>query len=107
MNTSNKIEPVTARKPPNAGKGRPPGAQNKTTTLIKEAVIKAAEKAGGGDMVDYLARQAEENPGPFLALLGKVLPTQIEGKLQHGVADPINDLLAFIAENGRKITDHG
>ena len=29
-------------------------------------------------MVAYLTLQASENPGPFMTLLGKVLPTQSE-----------------------------
>ena len=71
----------------NAGKGRPKGAQNKTTSLLKDAIIQAAEKAGGkGGMVSYLTRQAEENPGPFLSLLGKVLPMQIAGTDENGEA---------------------
>lgn len=105
MSDGSKVVANTGRKPPNAGKGRPRGAQNRTTTIIKEAVIAAAEKAGGGDMVDYLARQADENPGPFMTLLSKVLPTQIEGKLDHIASDPLTVLLAHIAENGRRITD--
>ena len=106
MEDISKVEAAATRKPPNAGKGRPLGSQNKTTTLIKAAVIMAAERAGGGDLVNYLARQADENPGPFLTLLGKVLPTQIEGKMEHGTMDPLMSLLAEIAENGRKITEH-
>lgn len=62
------------------GPGRPKGSPNKTTALIREAIIEAATKAGGkGGMVGYLKKQATENPAPFMALLGKVLPTQIEG----------------------------
>lgn len=59
--------------------GRPKGSQNKTTALLKDAILKAAENAGNGDMVEYLTQQAKENPGPFMSLLGKVLPTQIAG----------------------------
>jgi hypothetical protein len=52
---------------------------NKTTSLIKDAIIQAAENAGGNKgMVGYLTLQAMENPGPFMSLLGKVLPTQTE-----------------------------
>lgn len=66
--------------PPNAGKGRKKGVPNKTTRLLKEAILQAAEEAGGSEgMVGYLRRQAIENPGPFLALLGKVLPHTIAG----------------------------
>jgi hypothetical protein len=62
-----------------AGPGRPKGSVNKATALIKDAIIKAAANAGDGDMAAYLTKQAKENPGPFMALLGKVLPMQVTG----------------------------
>ena len=65
-----------------AGPGRPKGVPNKNTTLLKDAILKAATQAGGGEdgLVRYLEQQAQDNPGPFLALLGKVLPMQIVGE---------------------------
>jgi hypothetical protein len=49
----------------------------KTTRILKDAILQAAEEAGGPDgIVGYLRVQAVENPGPFMTLLGKVLPTQ-------------------------------
>ncbi len=58
----------------------------------------AAERAGGeGGITSYLTRQAKENSGPFMALLGKVLPTQLTGEndgpirletLQRTIVDP-------------------
>ena len=64
-----------------AGPGRPKGVPNKNTTLLKDAILLAAQRAGGGEegLVDYLEVQARDNPGPFMALLGKVLPMQITG----------------------------
>lgn len=60
--------------------GRAKGTPNKTTALLKDAILKAAEGAGGKDgLIGYLQVQATENPGPFMALLGKVLPMQIVG----------------------------
>jgi hypothetical protein len=66
--------------------GRAKGTPNKTTALLKDAILKAAEAAGGpskgdhpGGIVAYLETQAKANPGPFLALLGKVLPLQVTG----------------------------
>lgn len=67
--------------------GRAKGTPNKTTALLKDAIIQAATKAGGsGGLVAFLQMQAnKENNGPFLALVGKVLPMQISG-------DPNNPL---------------
>jgi hypothetical protein len=60
--------------------GRKKGTPNKLTGQLKEMILEAAEKAGGeGGTVAYLEQQAKENPGPFMALLGKVLPLQIAG----------------------------
>ena len=62
-----------------AGPGRPKGLPNRTTALLKDAILKAATEAGDGDMAAYLKDQAVKNPGPFMALLGKVLPMQVTG----------------------------
>lgn len=75
---------------PKAGPGRPKGSVNKTTALLKDAILKAAEAAGGGGdegLTSYLTTQAKETPTAFMALLGKVLPMQVvgdeESPLQH------------------------
>lgn len=79
-NRIGKVENLT-----NAGKGRPKGAVNKTTALLKDAILQAAQNAGGDrGMVGYLETQAIENPGPFMSLLGKVLPLQIAGTDEEG-----------------------
>ena len=62
--------------------GRQKGTPNKSTALLKDAILLAAQKAGGDPetgLVDYLTVQASENPGPFMSLLGKVLPMQLAG----------------------------
>lgn len=67
--------------------GRAKGTPNKTTALLKDAILKAAELAGNkvdedgnGGLIAYLEVQATQNPGPFLSLLGKVLPMQVTGE---------------------------
>jgi hypothetical protein len=72
------------RIPPAAGKGRPKGSANKTTKLLKDAILFAAQSADPSaenpsqrSLEGYLAWAAKETPGPFLGLLGKVLPMQI------------------------------
>lgn len=65
--------------------GRKKGTPNRTTALLKDAILVAAGKAGGPDgLVGYLTAQAGLNPGPFMALLGKVLPLQIAGEGKDG-----------------------
>lgn len=67
------------------GPGRPKGLPNKNTSLLKDAILLAATNAGGKDgLVGYLEVQAIENPGPFMSLLGKVLPMQVEGTGDNG-----------------------
>lgn len=87
-------------KPPNAGLGRPKGTPNKATKLLKDAILMAAEMAGndieaGGGLEAYLKHQAIANPGPFIALLGKVLPIQINGTInvvpQEDALDMLDD----------------
>ena len=69
----------------NAGKGRPKGSPNKITADLKRAILEAAEAAGGeGGTAGYLARQADENPAAFMTLLGKVLPTTLNGPGENG-----------------------
>lgn len=65
--------------------GRKKGTPNKTTALLKDAILQAAERAGDQDgMIGYLEKQAVQNPGPFMSLLGKVLPMQVEGSGDDG-----------------------
>src|SRR5436305_7040658 len=59
--------------------GRQKGVPNKTTALLKDAILMAATAAGGEEgLVAYLTEQAVKRPAPFLVLLGKVLPTQTQ-----------------------------
>lgn len=64
--------------------GRKAGTPNKTTALLKEAIIKAAEQVGsdgeGKDaLTGYCVFLAKTEPKAFAALLGRVLPMQVSG----------------------------
>lgn len=71
--------------------GRKKGTPNKTTALLKEAVILAAEQVGHDDkgkdgLVGFLRKQAaKENNGPFMAMMAKVLPLQVTGEGGEGI----------------------
>ena len=65
-----------------SGQGRKKGTPNKDTAQIRDMIIGALSDVGGRE---YLARQAIENPGPFMTLIGKVLPTQLVGDRDNPV----------------------
>lgn len=58
------------------GPGRKPGVPNKITSSLKEMILQALSNKGG---VTYLETQADQNPNAFLALVGRVLPLQVQG----------------------------
>ena len=60
--------------------------------------MQAANEAGGKNgMIGYLKEQAVKSPGPFLALLGKVLPTQLTGPNDAPIQHHVN--IAFVSAN--------
>lgn len=80
------------------GPGRPKGIPNKTTTALKEAILKAAEQAGDGDITAYLTKQAQENPTAFMSLLGKVLPMTVAGDADNPLS--LITRIELVAPNG-------
>lgn len=68
--------------PPNAGKGRVKGVPNKITGEVRAMLLEALDRAGGAD---YLLQQAQANPSSFMALVGKCLPTKLEGDAEAPV----------------------
>lgn len=98
----------TTKRPPNAGIGKAPGTPNKTTRLLKDAILLAAEQVGedgeGKDgLLGYLKTSAQKERKAFLGLLGKVLPLRLTGPTGSGpvltgnAADLTDDQLAAIA----------
>lgn len=70
--------------------GRQAGTPNKTTALLKDAILKAAEQAGGAEgLVGYLEAQAKASPAAFMSLLGKVLPMQVVGDEDNPVTHKV------------------
>ncbi len=82
------------------GPGRGKGTPNKTTALLKDAILKAAEGAGGDEgLAGYLQKQAGLNPGPFMALLGKVLPLQVGGDPDNPIITEIRRVIVALPRN--------
>ena len=72
-----------------AGKGKPKtggrakGVPNKVNSDLKGMILTALSKVGG---VDYLKKQATENPTAFIGLVGKVLPKEVHIDLSARIA---------------------
>jgi hypothetical protein len=66
------------------GPGRKKGVPNKINADLKSMILGALDKAGG---VDYLTEQAKASPSAFLALIGKVLPTTLQGTGADGAIE--------------------
>src|SRR6516164_827992 len=77
--------------------GRKPGSLNKTTVALKDAILAAFHKTGG---VDYLVWLSKEHPSAYATLLGRVLPTEIDGSFKAQVDMTISpeDRLAIAQE---------
>lgn len=62
--------------------GRKPGVPNRVPAALKEMILEALTNLGG---VEYLEKQAKEEPQSFMTILGKVLPltvnSNVDGKL--------------------------
>ena len=72
--------PFVKGQPRTPGSGRRPGSANSMSSArLREAVFEALKNQEGG-AVGYLSRQAVEEPRAFMALIGKLLPTQITGE---------------------------
>ena len=76
--------PKVGKSAGNRGKGRKKGVPNKTTALLKDAILKAAEatgedQAGKAGLTGYCTYLAKDEPKAFAQLLGKVLPIQVHG----------------------------
>jgi len=66
--------------------GRRRGTPNRMPAALREMIHEALHNAGG---IDYLVRQASENPTAFLTLLAKTLPKQITGAENGGAIEII------------------
>lgn len=80
--------------------GRTKGTPNKVTGAVKDMVLTALGNAGG---VQYLQRQAEENPTAFLTLVGKVIPLQVAGDPDGA---PVRTVTEIVIRGVRSDQDH-
>lgn len=79
--------------------GRKRNVSNKLTSDIREMIRAALDKAGG---VAYLVAQAEANPTAFMALLGKIIPKEMEATITNRPVSELthDELLAILHASG-------
>jgi hypothetical protein len=79
-----------------------PGVPNKANQLLKDAILEAADKAGGREgLVGYLTQQAKRHPQTFLGLLGRVLPLQVQSSGENSVRFTIRHIVDGGERNGQ------
>lgn len=89
---------------------RQKGTPNRTTKMLKEALLIAANEAGGGGqdgLVNYLTQCALKYPTAFLPLLGRVLPLQIQDETGSRVEVAVVRHVIIDAESEEVISDGG
>lgn len=69
---------MAAKGQPKSG-GRKKGVLNHNTTELKDMILQALNLEDG---IEYLRQQAREEPKSFMLLLGRVLPLQVNGKVE-------------------------
>lgn len=84
---------------------RSKGTPNRSTALLREMICHALDGVGG---VEYLKRQAEENPNAFMSLLGRVLPIQAQISDPNGgpVRFVVYDRMEDAQNEGMKTIEH-
>jgi hypothetical protein len=83
------------------------GTPNKLTRDLREMILGALADAGGRA---YLVAQAKKNPGAFLTLVGKLLPSQATGNDDGPIEVELLDFevarrLAFLLARGAQALD--
>lgn len=94
---SNDEKPWQFKKGNNANPaGRPKGSRNKLEELFVTAMVDAFNEGG----IDAIKKVRDNDPAVFLNVIAKILPKQVEQKVQVNITDMTDDELANIAAGG-------
>lgn len=80
--------------------GRKKGTPNRITGEVREMILQALNNKGGAA---YFEKVAGESPAAFCTLVGKIIPK--EHSVDASINDPIAELLAHVAQHGKRIND--
>ena len=90
--------PFKTGDPKPASSGRKPAVSNHVTRDIREMLRESLELAGG---VRYLVAQSRANPGPYMALIGKIIPQQIDATIRRELPQMTREDLLELLESMR------
>lgn len=69
---------------------RPIGAKGNKSNELKNMILASfIDKRVGG--IDYLVKQAEENPTAYMGLIGKVIPKEVEMEVRRSIFEQADD----------------
>lgn len=77
--------------------GRPKGSRHKLETCFIDALVTAFDEGG----IEAIRKVRDDDPSAFLNVIAKVLPKQVETKIQVSIEELGDDELANIAAGGR------
>ncbi len=78
------------------------GIPNKVSSDIRE-MIRGALDAGGGQK--WLQEQMKANPKAFMALIGKIVPQQVDATIRRELREMSRDELLAILNSTRAATE--
>lgn len=67
---------------------RPVGSKNSKSNELKNAVLASFDRIGG---IAYLEKQAIENPTAYMALIGKIMPKEVEMQINRSLLEEVVD----------------
>ena len=68
---------------------RPVGTKNTKANELKNTIIASLDRVGG---IEYLVKQATENPTAYLALMGKVIPKDVTMEVFKSAWESIDEV---------------
>lgn len=67
---------------------RPVGSKNSKSNELKNAVLASFDRVGG---IEYLEKQAIANPTAYMALIGKIMPKEVEMQINRSLLEEVVD----------------
>ena len=87
-----------------AGPGRPKGVLNKFTEELKQTILDALHNANDEGLFGFVRDTAVETPTAAMALLGRLIPVSMQGKVEQAFKGRVTAPLAGLRLLAREAT---